>query len=51
MTDPRDLIQRLADELDHYRRLLLDDNREAHPLAEEARFYLAQSAPKPNGQA
>jgi len=43
MTDTtRDLIQRLADELDRYRRLLRDDRRETHPLANEARAYLAQ---------
>jgi len=42
-TNPRDLIQRLADELDHYKQLLMDDRRETHPLANEARAYLAQS--------
>jgi hypothetical protein len=47
MTDPRDLIQRLADELDHYRQLLMDDRRETHALATEARVYLAQ--PEPEG--
>ena len=47
MTDasPRDLIKRMADELDHYRRLLMDDRRETHVLATEARAYLAQSEP------
>jgi hypothetical protein len=43
MTSERDLIQRLADELDHYKQLLMDDRRETHPLANEARAYLAQS--------
>jgi len=28
--NPRDLIKRLADELDHYRQLLMDDRRETH---------------------
>lgn len=42
-TNPRDLIQRLADELDHYRQLLMDDRRETHALANEARAYLAKS--------
>jgi hypothetical protein len=44
MTDAtRELIQRLAKELDHYRQLLMDDRRETHALANEARAYLAQS--------
>jgi hypothetical protein len=45
MTDlnARDLIQRLADELDHYKKLLMDDRRETHALANEARAYLAKS--------
>ena len=47
MTDPRDLIKRLADELDHYRQLLMDDRRETHALATEAYAYLAQ--PEPEG--
>jgi hypothetical protein len=48
MTDTaRELIQRMADELDHYRQLLMDDLRETHALANEARAYLAQ--PKPEG--
>ena len=47
MTDPRDLIKRLADELDHYRQLLMDDKRETHALATEARAYLSQ--PEPEG--
>ena len=44
---PRDLIQRLADELDHYKQLLMDNRRKTHPLAIEARAYLAQ--PEPEG--
>ena len=46
MTDSSDLIQRLADELDHYRQLLMDDRRETHALAAEARAYLAKPNPK-----
>jgi|DEB0MinimDraft_6_1074348.scaffolds.fasta_scaffold24578_3 hypothetical protein len=48
MTDAnaRDLIKRLADELDHYRQLLMDDKRETHALATEARAYLAQPEPE-----
>ena len=42
----RDLIQRLAKELDLYRQLLMDDRREAHALANEARAYLAQAEPE-----
>jgi len=45
MTDPRDLIKRLADELDHYRQILMDDKRETHALAAEARAYLEETAP------
>jgi hypothetical protein len=45
--NPRDLIKRLADELDHYRQLLMDDKRETHALATEARAYLSQ--PEPEG--
>jgi hypothetical protein len=45
MTDPRDLIKRLADELDHYRQLLMGDGRETHALANEARAYLDQPEP------
>ena len=41
-TKTRDLIRRLADELDHYRQLLMDDRRETHVLATEARAALAQ---------
>ena len=43
MTNPyRAMIARMADELDHYRQLLMDDRREAHALATEARALLAQ---------
>jgi hypothetical protein len=37
----------MADELDHYRQLLMDDRRETHALAAEARTALAQ--PEPQG--
>ncbi len=52
MTDPtptdwRALCARMADELDHYRQLLMDDRRETHALAAEARLALAQ--PEPQG--
>lgn len=47
MTDFRALCARMADELDHYRQLLMDDRRETHALAAEARWHLAQ--PKPQG--
>jgi hypothetical protein len=42
MTDFRALCARMADELDHYRQLLMDDRRETHALATEARAALAQ---------
>lgn len=42
MTDYKQLIARLCDELDHYRQLLADDRREVHLLATEARAALAQ---------
>jgi hypothetical protein len=45
MTDFRALCARMADELDHYRQLLMDDRRETHALANEARAALAQSEP------
>jgi hypothetical protein len=35
----------MADELDHYRQLLMDDRRETHALATEARAALAQPEP------
>jgi hypothetical protein len=51
MTDPtptdwRALCARMADELDHYRQLLMDDRRETHALASEARAALTQPAPQ-----
>jgi hypothetical protein len=46
MTDFRDLCARMADELDHYRQLLMDDRRETHALATEARAALAESEPE-----
>ena len=46
MTDTtRDLIQRLAKELDLYRQLARDNCTSTHPLADEARAYLAQPEP------
>lgn len=47
MTDLRALCARMADELDHYRQLLMDDRRETHALAAEARAALAK--PEPQG--
>ncbi len=47
MTDLRTLCARMADELDHYRQLLMDDRRATHALATEARAALAQ--PEPQG--
>ena len=47
-TDWRALCARMADELDHYRQLLMDDRHEAHALATEARARLAQ--PEPQGR-
>jgi hypothetical protein len=46
MTDFRALCARMADELDHYRQLLMDDRRETHALAAEARAALAQPEPQ-----
>jgi len=46
VTDYKQLITRMADELDRYRQLLMDDRSEVHALATEARAYLAQSEPK-----
>lgn len=48
MADPdyRALCARMADELDHYRQLLMDPRREAHALATEARALLDQPEPK-----
>jgi hypothetical protein len=47
MTTERDLIQRLAKELDLYRQMVLDDCRVTHRLADEARAFLDQ--PEPEG--
>jgi hypothetical protein len=47
MTDFRALCARMADELDHYRQLLMDDRHETHALAAEARAALTQ--PEPQG--
>lgn len=47
MPDFRDLCARMADELDYYRQLLMDDRRETHALAVEARAALAE--PEPEG--
>jgi hypothetical protein len=41
-TNFRALCARMADELDHYRQLLMDDRRETHALATEARAALDQ---------
>jgi len=50
MTDTaRDLIERMAKELDLCHQLLLDDRRETHPLANEARAYIDK--PEPDGPA
>jgi hypothetical protein len=46
-TNWRALCARMADELDHYRQLLMDDRSETHALAAEARAALAQ--PEPQG--
>lgn len=43
--DLHGLIHRMADELDHYRQLLMDDRRETHALATEARAALSDPAP------
>lgn len=42
MTDLRELCARMADELDYCQQLLMDDRRETHALATEARAALAQ---------
>jgi hypothetical protein len=47
MTDYRALCARMADELDRYRKLLMNDRRATHALATEARAALAQ--PEPQG--
>jgi hypothetical protein len=48
MTDFRALCARMADELDHYRQLLMDDRRATHALAAEARAAL-EAQPEPQG--
>lgn len=48
MTDPiRALCAELAAELDHNRRCLLDDATLTHPLADRARYLLAEPADAP----
>ena len=48
MTDTaRDLIERMAKELDRYRQIVLDDCTSTHPFADKARAYLSQ--PEPEG--
>ena len=42
-TDFRDLITRMAKELDEYRQLLLDDRTVTHRLSDEARAALAEA--------
>jgi hypothetical protein len=46
MTDPRELIKRMAEELDLYRQIARDNCTSTHPLADEARAYLAQTEPE-----
>jgi hypothetical protein len=50
MTDFRALCARMADELDHYRQLLMDDRRETHALAVEARAALAEPVATADGE-
>ena len=50
MTDFRALCARMADELDHYRQLLMDDRRETHALAIEARAALAEQPVGPTDE-
>jgi len=46
MTDAtRELIQRMARELDLYRQMARDNCTSTHPLADEARAYLSQPEP------
>ena len=45
-TTARDLIQRMAKELDLYRQMARDDCTSTHPFADEARAYLAQPEPE-----
>jgi hypothetical protein len=46
MIDLRNLCARMADELDRYRQLLMDDRGEVHALATEARAVLAEPEPE-----
>jgi len=47
MTDTtRELIQRMATELDLYRQMARDDCTSTHPFSDEARAFLAQSEPE-----
>jgi hypothetical protein len=50
MTDFRALCTRMADELDHYQQLLMDDRRETHALATEARAALAEQPVGPTDE-
>jgi len=50
MTDFRALCARMADELNHYRQLLMDDRRETHALAIEARAALAEQPVGPTDE-
>jgi hypothetical protein len=49
-TDFRALCARMADELDHYRQLLMDDCRETHALATEARAALDEQPVAPTDE-
>jgi len=47
MTDTtRELIQRMATELDLYRQMARDDCTSTHPFSDEARAFLAQTEPE-----
>ena len=46
MTTTRDLIQRMAKELDLYRQMARDDCTSTHPFADEALAYLSQPEPE-----
>jgi len=48
--DFRALCAELADELDHYRQLLMDDRRETHSLANKARAALAEQPVVPTNE-
>jgi len=49
MTQERDLIQRMADELDLYRQLARNDCTSTHPIADEARAFLVLAQPELQG--